>query len=71
MTTFPTTCGSRRTAPVRVDRDSFNLIDKIYTSITPSSYYLDAMQLGMKFDDDNGTAILGYTLYSGKPTTQP
>mgnify|MGYP001770664726 CR=1 FL=1 len=44
-------------------RDSFNFINRVYPSITPSSYYLDAIQLGMEFNDDNGTAILGYTLY--------
>ena len=44
-------------------RNSFNFIDRVYSSISPSNYYLDAIQLGMEFNDNNGTAILGYTLY--------
>ncbi|WP_202905232.1 GH12 family glycosyl hydrolase domain-containing protein [Vulcanisaeta thermophila] len=31
----------------------------------PSTYYLDAIQVGMEFNNNNqGTAILGYTLYN-------
>ncbi|MEM4944205.1 MAG: cellulase [Saccharolobus sp.] len=29
-----------------------------------STYYLDAIQVGMEFNDNNGTANLGYSLYS-------
>ncbi|ADX81710.1 GH12 family glycosyl hydrolase domain-containing protein [Saccharolobus islandicus] len=30
----------------------------------PNTYYLDAIQVGMEFSDNHGTAIMGYYLYS-------
>lgn len=34
------------------------------TIYNPNTYYLDAIQVGMEFNDDNGVANLGYILYS-------
>ncbi len=42
---------------------SFTFIDKVFPSLSPSQYYLDAMQLGMEFNDKNGYVNLGYILY--------
>ncbi|MUM65651.1 hypothetical protein D1867_10445 [Acidianus infernus] len=44
-------------------KDEFQWINKIFPTINESSYYLDAIQVGMEFNDYNGIAQLGYTLY--------
>jgi hypothetical protein len=36
---------------------------KGYLSLSASKYYLDAIGVGIKFNDENGYADLGYTLY--------
>ncbi len=41
---------------------SFNFIDKIFPSVSASQYYLDAIQVGMEFNDVNGSVNAGYTL---------
>ncbi|PVU69150.1 hypothetical protein DDW09_04885 [Sulfolobus sp. SCGC AB-777_L09] len=42
---------------------SFYFIDKVFPSLSASEYYLDAIQVGMEFNDENGYADLGYSLY--------
>jgi hypothetical protein len=44
-------------------KDEFQWIDKIFPTVNESSYYLDGIQVGMEFNDYNGIAELGYTLY--------
>ncbi len=45
-------------------KDSFAFIDKIFPSVSANQYYLNAIQVGMEFNDINGTVYAGYTLYS-------
>jgi len=42
---------------------SFNFIDKIFPFLSASQYYLDAIKIRMKFNNDNGYANLRYDLY--------
>jgi len=44
-------------------KNEFSWISKIFHNISSSEYYLDGIQVGMEFNDINGTANLGYTLY--------
>jgi hypothetical protein len=44
--------------------ESFTFIDKVFPSISASEYYLDAIQVGMEFNDVDGSVFAGYTLYS-------
>ena len=44
-------------------KDEFQWIDKIFPTVNESSYYLDGIQVGMEFNDYDGIAELGYTLY--------
>ncbi len=46
-------------------KNEFNWINKIF-NVNESSYYLDGVQVGMEFNDCNGNAQLGYTLYCFK-----
>jgi len=42
---------------------SIYFVDKVFPSLSASEYYLDAIQVGMEFNDENGYADLGYALY--------
>jgi hypothetical protein len=44
-------------------KESVSFAQKIFPSLNANSYYLNAIQLGMEFNNDNGTAKLGYVLY--------
>ncbi len=43
---------------------SFPYIEKVFNSLNEGGYYLDGIQVGMEFNDDNGTAVMGYSLYN-------
>ncbi|TRM75684.1 hypothetical protein DJ532_09570 [Sulfolobus sp. A20-N-F8] len=43
---------------------SFSFIQKVFPNITLEGYYLDAIQVGMEFNDVNGSVLAGYTLYN-------
>lgn len=45
-------------------KNSSTFIDKIFPNISASQYYLNAIQVGMEFNDINGSVNAGYTLYS-------
>jgi len=36
---------------------------KSFLSLSASKYYLDTLEVGMEFNDENGYADLGYILY--------
>ncbi|MCY0860788.1 MAG: hypothetical protein OWQ54_10245 [Sulfolobaceae archaeon] len=44
--------------------ESFSFIQKVFPNITPEGYYLDTIQVGMEFNDVNGSVLAGYTLYN-------
>ncbi len=44
--------------------NEFEYIEKVFPQVSKQSYYLDAIQVGMEFNDINGSANLGYMLYS-------
>ncbi len=44
--------------------ESFAFIGKVFPSLSASQYYLDAIQVGMEFNDSGGSVYAGYTLYS-------
>ncbi|BBG25044.1 hypothetical protein IC006_2379 [Sulfuracidifex tepidarius] len=44
---------------------SFPFMEKIFKNMNESTYYLDAVQVGMEFNNDSaGTALMGYSLYN-------
>jgi|ECHnycMinimDraft_1075156.scaffolds.fasta_scaffold03321_1 hypothetical protein len=51
-------------------KDEFRVIGKVFSSLSPPQYYLDAVQVGMEFNDawnpltGVDSALMGYTLYS-------
>lgn len=45
-------------------KESVHFAAKVFPSLSQDRYYLDAIQVGMEFDNDQqGTALLGYRLY--------
>ncbi|AGE71770.1 GH12 family glycosyl hydrolase domain-containing protein [Sulfolobus acidocaldarius] len=45
-------------------KDSFNYIRGVFPDLQTSAYYLNAIQVGMEFNDINGVVNVGYTLYN-------
>ena len=39
---------------------SINFTDKVFPNLSPTQYYLDAIQVGMEFNNPEGYADLGY-----------
>ena len=42
---------------------SINFTDKVFPNLSPTQYYLDAIQVGMEFNNPEGYADLSYRLY--------
>jgi hypothetical protein len=57
--------GGKVTSPLsQMIKNSFNYIQHIFPNLSFSSYYLNAIQVGMEFNDVNGKVNIGYTLYN-------
>ncbi|BBL45550.1 glycoside hydrolase family protein [Nanobdella aerobiophila] len=44
--------------------DSLNYSKNVFKNFNEYNYYLDVIQIGMEFNDINGTVNLGYKLYN-------
>ncbi|MUN29067.1 GH12 family glycosyl hydrolase domain-containing protein [Sulfuracidifex metallicus] len=46
-------------------QENFSFMGKVFRNLNESEYYLDAVQVGMEFNNDStGTSIMGYSLYN-------
>ncbi|TRM79750.1 hypothetical protein DJ531_13265, partial [Sulfolobus sp. A20-N-F6] len=44
--------------------NEFFFINKVFPQIYEKTFYLDAIQIGMEFNDNHGNAQMGFNLYS-------